>query len=72
MLYQSALGQVSMQAGRARPYHPQVPGAEFGLGVRWRHALTSEAPERTRWQSTGRGRVHAEIGVGGYALRVVN
>ena len=31
-----------------------------------------EVPERTRWQSTGRGRVHAEIGVGGYALRVVN
>ena len=23
------------------PYQPQVPGAEFGLGVRWRLALTS-------------------------------
>jgi hypothetical protein len=29
MLYQSALGQVSMQADRVRPYQPQVPGAEF-------------------------------------------
>ena len=42
MFYQSALGQISMQADRARPYQPQVPGAEFGLGVRWRLALTSE------------------------------
>jgi hypothetical protein len=23
------------------PYQPQVPGAEFGSGVRWRLALTS-------------------------------
>jgi hypothetical protein len=44
MLYQSALGQISMQAGRARPYQPQVPGAESGLAVRWRLALTSEVP----------------------------
>jgi hypothetical protein len=44
MLYQSALGQVSMQACRARPYHPQVPGAKFGLGVRCRHALTLRGP----------------------------
>jgi hypothetical protein len=26
---------------RIGPYQPQVPGAEFGLGVRWRFALTS-------------------------------
>jgi len=26
---------------RIGPYQPQVPGAEFGLGVRWRLALTS-------------------------------
>ena len=26
---------------RRGPYQPQVPGAEFGLGVRWRLALTS-------------------------------
>jgi len=38
-----------------RPYHPQVPGAEFGLGVRWRLALTSWVSVRTRWQSTGGG-----------------
>jgi hypothetical protein len=49
MLYHSALGQVSMLADRARPFHPQVPGAEFGLGVRFRFALTSGVPERTRW-----------------------
>jgi len=36
MLRESELGQVSMQAGRARPSRPQVPGAEFWLGVRWR------------------------------------
>ena len=29
------------------PYRPQVPGAEFGLGVRWRLVLTSTGvPER--------------------------
>jgi hypothetical protein len=26
---------------RIGPYQPQVPGAEFGLGVRWRLTLTS-------------------------------
>ena len=26
---------------RVGPYQPQVPGAEFELGVRWRLALTS-------------------------------
>jgi hypothetical protein len=26
---------------RIGPYQPQVPGAEFGLGGRWRLALTS-------------------------------
>ena len=41
MLYQSALGQVSMQDDRDGPYRPQVTGAESGLGVRWRLALTS-------------------------------
>ncbi len=34
MLCQSALGQVSTWAGRVGPYQPEVPGAEFGLGVR--------------------------------------
>jgi hypothetical protein len=29
------------RAGRPGPYQPQVPGAEFGLGVRWRVGLTS-------------------------------
>ena len=28
-------------ADRLGPYQPQVPGSEFGLGVRWRLALTS-------------------------------
>ncbi len=47
MLYQSALAQVSTWADRVGPYPPQVPGAEFGLGVRWRLALTSTGvPER--------------------------
>jgi len=44
MLYQSALGQVSMQDDRDGPYRPQVTGAESGLGVRWRLALTSGVP----------------------------
>ena len=26
---------------RLGPYQPQVPGAKFGLGVRWRLVLTS-------------------------------
>ena len=47
MLYQFALGQISTWADRVGPYRPQVPWAEFGLGVRWRLALTStEVPER--------------------------
>ena len=47
MLCQSALGQVSTWADRVGPYRIQVPGAEFGLGVRWRLALTSTGvPER--------------------------
>ncbi len=47
MLCQSALGQVSTWADRVGPYRPEVPGAEFGLGVRWRLALTSTGvPER--------------------------
>jgi hypothetical protein len=41
MSYQSVLGYVSMQADRVGPYQPQVPGAEFGSGVRYRLALTS-------------------------------
>ncbi len=41
MLCQSALGQVSTWADRVGQYLPEVPGAEFGLGVRWRLALTS-------------------------------
>jgi hypothetical protein len=48
MLYQSlyqSLGQVSMQADHIGPYQPQVPGAEFGLGVRCMLALTSGIPE---------------------------
>jgi hypothetical protein len=57
MFYQCAFGKVSliMQADRTKPYQPQVPGAEFVLGVRYRLALTSEVPERIRWQSTGGG-----------------
>ena len=48
MLYQSALDQVSIKADCIGPYQPQVPGVDFGLGVRWRLALTSGVPERTR------------------------
>jgi hypothetical protein len=55
MLYQSALGLVSMQADRVGPYQPHEPGAEFGLGMRWKLALTSGVPERAPWQSTGGG-----------------
>jgi len=44
MLYQSALGQVSMQAGgRVRPYQPQVPG----LGDS-RETVTQVSPMLTR------------------------
>ena len=47
MLCQSALGQVSTWADRVGPCRPEVPGAEFGLGVRWRLVLTSGGvPER--------------------------
>jgi hypothetical protein len=53
MLYQSAIGQVSMQADRVGPFQPQVPEAEFGLGVRRRLALTSGVPEQAPWQATG-------------------
>ena len=41
MLCQSALGQLSTWADRVGPYLPQVPGAEFGLRMRWRLVLTS-------------------------------
>jgi hypothetical protein len=30
-----------MWADHVGPYQPQVPGAKFGLGVRWRLTLTS-------------------------------
>jgi hypothetical protein len=61
MLYKSALGYVSMQADRVGPYQPQVPGTEFGLGVRWRLALTSGVPERpTVFPTTVSGR-HAYL-----------
>ena len=53
MLYQSALAQVSTWADSGHvltcigQYRHQVPGAEFGLGVRWRRVLTStEVQER--------------------------
>jgi hypothetical protein len=48
MLRQSALGQVSMQAACARPYQPQVPGAEFESGVRWRPGFGVREREKER------------------------
>ena len=50
MLYQSALGQVSMQAGRVRPYQPQVPG----LGDS-RETVTQVSPMLTRAPNKARG-----------------
>ena len=47
---------------RRGPYQHQVPGAEFGLGVRWRLALTSGVPRRplgnppVRWRARGKSR----------------
>jgi hypothetical protein len=40
-LYQSALRPGQHVTDHIGPYQPQVPGAEFRLGVRWRLALTS-------------------------------